>query len=334
MELQPELDSEIEVKVEEPKLEEPKEPGDLRAELKQAMETAKDPDKKGRTRDETGKFAKADDPQPDLPKEEKPQARVPAAWSAANKSKFGELPDWAQQEINRREEEVHKGFTKWDEERQFGKQLKDVISPYMPIIQAEGGTPLTAVQDLLNTAYILRTAPPQQKSQLFHNLARQYGVDLGQQPGANTDPTVAALQQQVAQLSGYINQTVNQQKQHEQESITSQIEAFAADPKNIYFNDVRNVMVGLLQSEAASTLQDAYDMAVYARPDIRSSLLATQQQDTEAKRVADKAAKADAARKAGGSVTGSPGISAPANGSVPNRSLREELQANMRAVNG
>lgn len=333
--LQPEPDSQIEeIKPEVVEVEEVKsEPVDLRTEIKQAMG-----DSKTRARDESGKFFKQETEvkvEPEIkegPLEQK-LSRVPAAWSAGNKAKFNELPDWAKQEISRREDEVHKGFTKFDEERQFGKSLKDIISPYMPIIQAEGGTPLTAVQDLLNTAYILRTAPPHQKSQLFHKLAQQYGVPLGEQsPAGNIDPNVQALQQEVANLKGYINQTVTTQQQQEKASIDGQIESFAADPKNIYFSDVRNEMIALLNSNSASSLQDAYDMAVWARPDIRPSLQASQQQEIEAKRIADTKAKADAARKAGSSVIGSPGVYAPVNGAVPDRSLRDELRANFRAV--
>ena len=91
-------------------------------------------------------------------------------------------------------------------------------------------------------------------------------------------------------------------------------------------------MAALLKDGLAKDLQDAYDQAVYARPDIRSTLLEQQLAEKEAKRVADAKAKADAARKASGSVTGSPGATAPSKSNVPERSLREELVANLAAA--
>lgn len=312
---------------------------DLRTEIQNAVakskeDTVEPEDKPARKRAEDGKFAKEDKIEEelvDVPLE--PLVKPPAALSAEAKEKFNELPDWAKKEWVKREEETHKGFTRHDEDRQFGKSLKDVISPYMPIISAEGGTPLTAIQDLLNTAYILRTAPPQQKSQLFAKLANQFGVDLGQLPQpANINPDVQALQQQVQHLTGYINQAQNTQKQQEQAQIDGQINAFASDPKNVHFEAVKAHMAALLKEGLAEDLQDAYDQAVYARPDIRSTLLQSLQQDTEAKQIAEKKAKAEAARKASGSVTGSPGVSVPVNGTVSDRSLRDDLRANLRAV--
>lgn len=288
-------------------------------------------------RNEAGKFAKkqksedidAVDP---VKPEPKPEIKVPNSWSAASKAKWADLPAELQTEINKRETEIHQGFTRMDEDRQFGKSLKDVISPYMPIIQAEGGTPVTAIQSLLNSAYVLRTGTPQAKSQLFHQLAHQYGVDLTQIPQGQvkTDPQLQAIQSELMQLKNERQNELTMREQQERSNLQSQIDTFAADPKNGHFEAVKADMAALLQGGRAKDLQEAYDMAVWARPDIRSTLIQSQTSELEAKRVAEAKAKADAARRASVSVKGGPGAAAPTNSAVTNRSLREELVANYR----
>lgn len=295
-----------------------------------------------RSRDETGKFAKKDTKQKEVIKEnigevrseQKTEIKAPNSWSANAKTKWAEIPAELQAEINKRETEIHQGFTRMDEDRQFGKVLKDVVQPYMPIIQAEGGTPATAIQALLNSAYVLRTGTPQAKTQLFQQLAQQYGVDLAQisQGQVKTDPQLQAIQSELVQLKNDRQQEITVREQQQREALQSQIDAFAADPAHNHFEVVRPHMVALLKGGLAKDLQDAYDQAVYARPDIRSTLLQSQSAELEANRIADAKAKADKARKASVSVRGGPGATAPTNSAVSNRSLREELEANFREL--
>ena len=270
--------------------------------------------------------------------EEKP-IKAPESLPASMKAKWGELPREVQQAWANREEEVHKGFTKHDEERIYAKQIKEVMTPYQAMIRAEGGSDIGAIKDLMNTAYLLRTKNPQEKGQILLQIARQYGADLSQAMQAQQSPQVPAyvqqLEQKLARLEQGQEQVRLQEQQKEQAAIQQQIDAFAADTENYpHFESVKAHMGVLLQGGLAKDLQDAYDQAVYARPDIRSTLLESQSASNEAKRVAEAKAKADAARKAGSSIKGAPGMTAPKDGVVPNRSLREELRVQLRNATG
>lgn len=314
---------------------------------RQAAEPA-DVDKPTRNRDDGGKFSKRQevaevgekiatvsngetvDPNAHPVK----SVAAPQSWTAASKAKWSAIPPDIQAEIAKREEEVTKGFSRHDEERNFGKQLKDVINPYMPIINAEGGNPAAAVRDLLNTAYQLRTGTPQQKSALIREIARVYGADLTQlqpSPAAYVDPQVQSLQERLENIERQKQQESQYQQQQHQASIQSEVSAFASDPAYPHYETVKAHMAALLRGGVVDNLKDAYDQAVYARPDIRSTLLAQQHADAETKRRAEIKTKTQAARHASSSVTGSPGMAVPNKG-APDRSLREELQANMRAV--
>lgn len=284
-----------------------------------------------RVRDENGKFAKADtkpakETKPEIAEEKIPEP--PRSWTATEKERWKEATPEVRQAILRRETEVEQGFTKLDEDRNFGKSIKEIITPYMPLIQAEGGTPVAAVQSLLNTAYIMRTASPEKKTELFHQLAQQYGVDLkSNAPTVQPDQIVKQLQTQVQQLQQQIQQQPDVfRQQQENQALKSQIDAFAADPKNAHYEKLKPVMASLLQSGQATDMQDAYDKASWADPEIRSSILADQQREAEEKRIAEIKAKANKSRNTAVSVRGSPSISAPpTNGS--GGSISDDLRA-------
>lgn len=254
----------------------------------------------------------------------KPELR--AAWDAA--------PPELRKHFADREAEIHRGFTRMDEERQYGKQMRDVITPYLPLIQAQGGDPASAVKSLLNTAYIFTAGTPAQKVQALQSVAQQYGIPLDQvqqmQQQQRVDPQVAALQRQVQELSTARQQELTQREQHANYEITSHIAAFAAAPGHEHFESVKTFMGSLITGGHAKDLQDAYDQAVWARPDLRQTVLAAQQQTAEQARVTQAQARAAAAKQAAGSVSGTPGVSVPVD--APNRSLRDEIRANLRAA--
>lgn len=338
---------------------------DLRGALQSAMREVSE-----RARDEAGRFAKneekieanpAPSPTP-APSQEGQQASAPApapapipaaeqqaaapspapaikppdSWTPAAKAKFATLDPEIQAEVMRREKEVHQGFTKFDEHRNIGKSFTEAVAPYLPMIRAEGGEPLQAVQMLLQTAHNLRTAGPEQKQQMLINLAQQYQIDMqgvfnrltGKQQN-QVPPQVQQLQQQIADLQRQIQESTQTRATTEQAQYQTEIERFASDPANLYFENVRPAMAALIRDGVAKDLKEAYDMACWARPDIRPLLLQqTEQQKQEAAK-----AKAQQARAAAVSVSGAPAGSA---GNVPpqDRSLADEIRANMREIMG
>jgi hypothetical protein len=203
------------------------------------------------------------------------------------------------------------------------------------MIRAEGGDEAGAVRDLLQTAYILRTAGPEQKIGVFRHLAGQFGVDLAvaAQGVPQVSPELQSLRQELAQLKGHLTSTEQQQHQQIQGQAQAMIEAFAADPKNEFYEQVKPLMAHLLVAGQAKDMQEAYDMACHANPDVRSTILTRQQADAEAKRAAEARAKADAKRKAAGSISGSPaGTVSTTIAANPDLSLRDQLRQAMRAA--
>jgi hypothetical protein len=277
-------------------------------------------------RDETGKFAAAEtsdkvkevkepvakEPPLELPAKQPAEVSAapsfvpaPNSWSNPAKAKWAAVDPDIRAEILKRETDIARGMSKVDEERAFAKEMQRVIAPYEAAIRAAGTTPQQAVQSVMNTAYILQTADAAPKAQ--------------------------AMQQRIAQLEGTTQQQTQLQRQAEEQHVMGLIEAFGRDPKNKYFHAVQADMGQLIGSGYAGTLDEAYEAAIWARPDIRAQQLADQQQEAKAKQEA--AAKAQRARIKGSSVRGGPGGS-PAATVNPNSSVREDLEAAFAEAQG
>jgi hypothetical protein len=279
-----------------------------------------------------------DAPQPEASRTEGAQAQTqalapPNGWTAEAKAVWHTLPKEVQEAAIKREQDVAKFTSTRDEHASFGKEIFQTVQPYLAQIQAEGGTPAAAIKSLLNTAYVLRTGSPDQKKQLLLQTARQFGVDLGTAQQGQVPPALETLQQRLDRLEHERSQERAAENQRLQTEVQTELEAFAADPKHPHFEAVKGHMSALIAQGHAKDLQDAYEQAVWARPDTRATLLAQQRAEEEQKRRADASKRAEEAKRKNVSITGGPGNTAQA--SAPGgRSIREELESAMAASGG
>ena len=264
-----------------------------------------------------------------------PAIKPPEGLRGELKAKFGELsPEW-QAEISRREAEAHKALTSQDEERQFGRRINQLSSPYLPTIRAEGATVEKAFENYLQTAHTLRQGSPLQKAQALHTLARAFNVDLNLPlQGANSDPRYAQLEHQLSALQNQLQAQDQQRQQQENLGLQSQIDSFASEPGHEHFEAVRLHMGTLIEGGVAKDLSEAYQMAIWADPSLRSTLVAAEQKASEEKRKAEQVALSSRARNAAVSVTGAPGSSRPLNGAQSHGSIEDDVRAAMSEVQG
>lgn len=255
-------------------------------------------------------------------------AAAPASWSNPAKAKWAALDPELRAEINKREADIHKGFTKMDDERHFAKEMQRATAPYEAVIRAAGVTIPQAVEQVLNTAYILRTADPATKLREIQLVCQQYGVDprMLAQPQQQQNPQVQELQQRLARMESDSAQRQQAEKQQLEQQVLNAVETFGQDPKHPHFKSVSAHMGALMQAGAAKDMDEAYEMAVWARPDLRSQLLAEQNKPQVVRQKTEKA------RAKAVSVRGGPGgYTAPAQN--PNMSVRESLMAAVEEVN-
>lgn len=293
-----------------------------------------------RARDDKGRFAKPGEaPSPKLPEPTPPQVaaeppgtiRIPPGLSAATKADFDKLPPHVQQDMIKWQGDLETAKTTWDQKAERFNRLDAVLGPRSERFRLAGMDEAQAVQALLAAQDFLERDPA---GALLY-LGRQSGVNwqtLFAQLQGQPQGQRPALPPEMQQLAGQVQtltQTVQQRERADSERQNSEyrqhIEAFKADPKNIYFDNVLPRMSQLLASRQATNLPDAYEQACWADPQVRPLMIQAQTAERTAAVQAEAKAKAQAARYASGSITGSPTPGAKPGQGGPAPSLRDEL---------
>ena len=238
--------------------------------------------------------------------EEKPLEAItpPQHWPKDFKEDFEKLPVEAQHLLYDRHKELEGDYTKKTQGlakyRKRQEAFDEILKPHMDDFSRAGMDEVGAVRQLLAAHDYLRKDP----KQAIQWLAKNYGVDMSE-VGMDTaedeyaDPQVKALQQQVAQLQGFLNQQQQTQMQSVQQDTQSMIDKFASakdadgNPKYPHFEEVRDRMGVLIQGNQAQDLESAYEMAIYADPKLRQSLM-----DNYAATKTQKEVKTEAVKKA------------------------------------
>ncbi len=241
-----------------------------------------------------GKFAKAVAAavvQPAAP-EEPVWKRAPASWKKDHHDVWQSADPRLQEYAWQREEQMKAGVAPLIEKARFADAMNEVVKPYMNTIQGLGLDAPQAVKALMEADHALRTGSPEQKNQFFARLAQQYGVNLGNvAPPQSVDPTIFALQNELNNIRGEVTGWKSQQQKAEDQKYADEITKFSS--KAEHFEEARPVMVQLLQSGMAATLEEAYDKAIRLNDELFNSVQSGRQAelDAEKRKAADRVAK-------------------------------------------
>jgi hypothetical protein len=255
--------------------------------------------------------------------------RPPPGWSPAAKVAFATLPPEVQQSVAKREQEVNQGFAKLAEYKP--------IERFAEMAKQSGTTLDRALENYVGMETRLRQDFPAGIVELCqrqgihpvalanHILARN-GVapsegQAGETPQARQQASVdlTPIHQELNALKSYV-------QQQQSATVQTEIERFASDPKHTFFENVKADMGRLINSGYAENLDDAYEKACWANPEIRELLIKQQSTGSDA---SAKAAAATQARAASKSITGSPIPKAGSKG--PETSIEDEIRQLMDA---
>ena len=303
----------------------------------------------GRVRGPDGKFvAKPQETgqivnQPDVKAEPEAAIRPPASWSATAKAQFNALDPVIQQEVLKREKDVQSGLAQWETKGEKLNRYEAIVAPRREKLALAGLDEFKAVEALFAAQDLLERDPIGG----LRYLAQQYGQGhlFSGQPGGQPqqyqqmpafDPATHPLMQRIQTLEQGIQAQQAAQEQAKRTEVQSQIDSFASDPKNVYFENVQDQMAVLLQSGQAQNLSDAYDMACWANPEVRGLLQSDLKKSAEAEAISSARAKAEKARTLGGSVTGSPapGGSVAGPGSDSKAPIEDDVRAALAELRG
>ena len=170
-----------------------------------------------------------------------------------------------------RETEFKRGVSTYKAEADRAKELENAIAPFQAEFQQQGISPAAWINNLGRAHMILSKAPYDQKVQLFHRLAQDYGIQLNQD--GNTVPQVDAYTQQLMNQLNQVNQEVSTIKgrfqQEEQVRLSNEIERVRSDVEKFpHFDVVREEMAQLLELGKAPDLETAYKKAVRMNDDV------------------------------------------------------------------
>ena len=264
-----------------------------------------------------------------------PEHQPPNSWTADAKAKWADIPSEARAYIARREADMHKAITAQDELKTAGKAIRELVQPYGDLFaEMPGVAPPALIKGYLDTEKTLRRGTPEQKAQLIGNVIKSYGLDLNilnqvlQQnaPPPQPDPRLNTLEQRIAQFEAQQQATQDEQK-------LSIIQKFMGDNglDEAVINDDFLAEVSFTKGKNPNLgereiLDKAWERYQWANPETRLALIGKQKQET------GKQDAINRARRAGASVTGSPGTGTETD--KPAESLRDELKRQFGRANG
>ena len=212
-------------------------PESLRDVIENAVETVESPTtqettsqeavetpKSTRARDESGKFTKTQpeaitsetEPSDDFETQEEPKIEVkprPSSWKKDYEEDWGKLDPRIQDYIQQREADYAKGVSTYKNQWDMAAPIVEAIRPFEQSLRQNGMNPAQWIQNLGNAHQTLVYGSPEQKLQMFTQLANDYGVNLGSLTGqTGYDPQFSSIAQELNQIK---NQWSSFQQQQE-----------------------------------------------------------------------------------------------------------------------
>lgn len=202
--------------------------------------------------------------------------KAPRGWSPASREKWSTIPEDLRKEILRREEATAVGVRQLQERYAPFEGFARSLAPLIQEASSLGVSPTQYLGSLAQTERILRTAEMPARFNELLRVADQYGIPLrdiiNKSVGQEVIPAKPPQQPQQPQLPPEIIQELQEMRAWRQSvqtgGVNTEIAEFAKDKE--FFNDVHMVMAGMFESGMANTLQEAYDAACWANPQIRA----------------------------------------------------------------
>jgi len=235
-----------------------------------------------------------------------------------------------------REQQFAGGVSTYKQEAERAKPLLEAIAPFQQEMEKHGIQAPQMVHRLLSAHRALALGSPQEKVQQFSRLLQDYGIPLqalydpaAQQQYLQSAPAQAPQQQQAPDINALVEQALTQREDKQTvESMERDTQKYPA------FQYVRATMAQLLETNAATDLDDAYQQAIQA-PEHAFLAQSLQQQQAAAEQ-AQRAAAAQKTAQAARANAVSPRSATPAQVAAPSgkTSVRDALRESIAAVAG
>jgi hypothetical protein len=276
---------------------------------------------------------KAAAPAPEVPEH---LAKAPGTWTPAAREHWKDVPIQVREEVAKREREMTRALSFTTEARRLASEFQQTMQPYLGFIAAENSTPMQAVNNMMQSAALLRVGTPAQKVGLVADIIRNFGVDLGMLDNhlagtqqAQDDPRTLVQREIQAALAPYRQQQQAQVQQVDTQ-VNQELQEFAS--KNEFYNDVADTMADLIEVArkrgGVLGLQTAYDRAILLHEPVRQVIEARNATKSNQQQ-AQIAATAKAA-----AVSVAPSSEAQRTAPVVGDDIRSAIEASMTRLQG
>ena len=275
-------------------------------------------------------------PPPQTENSEEVQATgAPTTWSKEALETWATVPDRAKQEILKREDDMFRGMEQYKEKADLGSQYDTVVEPYRAALAAENINPVELFQNFAGNHYLLSRGTQEQKLQIATNLITHYGIDPSALVAAIVDPPqinpeIESMRRELYELRTGMNSQNKVQQDAKYAELQTQVSTFASDPKNSHFKEVADDISKLLNAGVATTLEQAYEMAVWNNPVTRAKEVARSTADAATLRQTEETERV---RKANAAKAGNVRASTKTrDGTVPVGSIDDTLEETLAAI--
>ena len=219
----------------------------------------------------------------------------PSSWSKEQHDNWQKIPKEAQEYVELREKQMLDGIEQYKQGHHQALEMQRVIEPFRGSLQKHGISETQAIQNLFTHHIALTEGTTEARQAAFVALGQNLGIipNEGQPP---IDQRTQELQQRLERIERQEQQRAQQAQAQSYSKIEQEVNAFAADPKNEYFDEVADDVVTLLKT--GIDLQSAYEKAVWANPITRAKELSKSVAEQTKALSAKSQQQAKAAKKA------------------------------------
>jgi hypothetical protein len=255
--------------------------------------------------------------------------QAPKHWAQADRDLFSKAPPDIQKRWLDREGEYQKGFDSKAQEYAAYKREWDpvdqAIKPFERDLGLRGISRQQFVGQLVNVHKWLTENP----TEALPWIAQQYEVDLqsllnSSEGAAQVDPTVRALQSEIAQLKSHLTGFTAEQQRAAHATNLSKVSTFAdakddkGNPLHPYFDELAQDIVQIMKT-GEKDLDTAYKKACRLNEGVWEKIQAQQLIEQRAKQDQTAKARVEKAKKA------AVGTDGQVSGATKPKSLREDL---------
>ena len=281
--------------------------------------TAKDKAEEADKTDDTAEETVVVEVEGDADKEADTETDIepPTEWTAEQQDAFRQLPKELKDFTLNQAKAASEGIAA----REHYQSLEKVIEPWRQAWAANGLDDAAGINKVLSLWQWADNKPVEFANWFFekNNLTIEGGGEGEGDEPEYVDPDIqairqenAALKQEIGEIKGTLQARDTQSVQAQQAQIQQEFQNFKdakdekGSPLHPYFDEVRRVMAGLIRSGEVSDLETAYASAVRAHPEVSRKIESAAKAAADRERRQSERAKAEAAKRAGASVSGEP----------------------------